>query len=557
MPQRIEVPGHGIVEFPDGMSDEQISAAIKKNMLVGQKSMPPVVAPVQAPSISDVSPQNLVGGARIAAENAYLGLKQLPLEVLGSAPTPVDVFGVRKKRDDLRQEVVDKRQKDAPIMSTTGGKIGNITANVAATAGLGLAAPGARALLAPRSFAEGAMSGGFLGGIQPAADPQERVRNALVGAGGGLAGQVPGALAQHVVRPMEASAQAKRLLQEGILPTPGQAADPNKLSGSMIRGAEERVASLPLVGDLIRNRRADAVDQFNSAVSRRAGGGGTIGQEGVIEANQNVGGKLDSLAQQVGVLQTDAQLSQDLASAGRGLMLEKSHQRMLADQLALLKQGQLTGEQIAQLRTQWQSNARNYANSTNPSQRDLGKALTSASNALDDFVERNMPPAFSEEYRAARRQYAELTRFEGAAARAANNPNNPGVFTPNQYMSEVKSQARGVKRKTVAKGQALGQELATDAMALRDTVPDSGTAGRVLTAAGLGAAGTGAYMANPALPIGVGLGATALYGIPQVNKYAIGGYGWQDPAAEALRNYLRPLTGLLGTYGSPLLTEQK
>ena len=32
MPQRIEVPGHGIVEFPDGMSDDAISAAIKANL---------------------------------------------------------------------------------------------------------------------------------------------------------------------------------------------------------------------------------------------------------------------------------------------------------------------------------------------------------------------------------------------------------------------------------------------------------------------------------------------------------------------------------------------
>lgn len=31
MPQRIEVPGMGIVEFPDGMTDDQISAAIRKN----------------------------------------------------------------------------------------------------------------------------------------------------------------------------------------------------------------------------------------------------------------------------------------------------------------------------------------------------------------------------------------------------------------------------------------------------------------------------------------------------------------------------------------------
>lgn len=38
MPQHIDVPGMGIVEFPDGMSDEAISAAIKQNMPAPQKS---------------------------------------------------------------------------------------------------------------------------------------------------------------------------------------------------------------------------------------------------------------------------------------------------------------------------------------------------------------------------------------------------------------------------------------------------------------------------------------------------------------------------------------
>jgi hypothetical protein len=37
MPQLIEVPGHGVVEFPDGMDDAAIAKAIKKNLLVPKK----------------------------------------------------------------------------------------------------------------------------------------------------------------------------------------------------------------------------------------------------------------------------------------------------------------------------------------------------------------------------------------------------------------------------------------------------------------------------------------------------------------------------------------
>src|SRR5258708_33064294 len=43
MPQHIDVPGMGIVEFPDGMNDDQIVAAIKQNM--APTAPPPQAAP--------------------------------------------------------------------------------------------------------------------------------------------------------------------------------------------------------------------------------------------------------------------------------------------------------------------------------------------------------------------------------------------------------------------------------------------------------------------------------------------------------------------------------
>lgn len=42
MPQIVEVPGYGDVEFPDSMTDDQITAAIRTNMLHAQPVAPPV-----------------------------------------------------------------------------------------------------------------------------------------------------------------------------------------------------------------------------------------------------------------------------------------------------------------------------------------------------------------------------------------------------------------------------------------------------------------------------------------------------------------------------------
>ena len=41
MPQIIEVPGYGDVEFPDGMTDDQISSAIQQNMMQAQPQSAP------------------------------------------------------------------------------------------------------------------------------------------------------------------------------------------------------------------------------------------------------------------------------------------------------------------------------------------------------------------------------------------------------------------------------------------------------------------------------------------------------------------------------------
>jgi hypothetical protein len=61
MPQRIDVPGMGVVEFPDGMNDDQITAAIKQNM------------PQQPSTAADVAKSAGIGVAKGA-----IGLAGLP-----------------------------------------------------------------------------------------------------------------------------------------------------------------------------------------------------------------------------------------------------------------------------------------------------------------------------------------------------------------------------------------------------------------------------------------------------------------------------------------------
>jgi hypothetical protein len=81
MPQQIDVPGMGVVEFPDGMSDAAIAAAIQKNM------------PKQEPS----------GSVTGAAKSLGVGLAE---GVTGLAGLPGDLYhlGLRALGDNLTPE---------------------------------------------------------------------------------------------------------------------------------------------------------------------------------------------------------------------------------------------------------------------------------------------------------------------------------------------------------------------------------------------------------------------------------------------------------------------
>lgn len=87
MAKQIEVPGMGIVEFPDEMSDDQIASAIKANM--------PAEAPAPAAAPSDLARAGRLGalGASKVAEGAAKGLA-FAGDVGGGGFGPVNIPGL-------------------------------------------------------------------------------------------------------------------------------------------------------------------------------------------------------------------------------------------------------------------------------------------------------------------------------------------------------------------------------------------------------------------------------------------------------------------------------
>lgn len=88
-------------------------------------------------------------------------------------------------QDQLRADIAESRNLDKPLMNTTGGTVGNVAGNIAATAPAMLI-PGANTVLG------GAAIGAGIGALTPTVDDSEILPNIAVGGIGGGAGVVAG-----------------------------------------------------------------------------------------------------------------------------------------------------------------------------------------------------------------------------------------------------------------------------------------------------------------------------------------------------------------------------
>lgn len=167
MGQQIDVPGHGIVEFPEGMTDAQIVAAIKANPAPESSS---VAGPREGAKVVNGFIDEVKGGLASAPINLYLGAKQM---MGGLSPVEQDV---------LRQN--KEAEKSAPVSS--------FVSNVA-TLAPAMMVPGAN------TVAGAALTGAATGAMQPIEGEQSleniakgKLLSTALGGAGGAAGQYAG-----------------------------------------------------------------------------------------------------------------------------------------------------------------------------------------------------------------------------------------------------------------------------------------------------------------------------------------------------------------------------
>lgn len=536
---------------------------------------PAAAAPAETPSgpIQDMGTfERLRAGFGKALVDTFKGAQQLDALLADKLPGGERLYraatGKRPadRRAELAAEAEETWRLDAPLMDTTAGTVGNIAGHVTAALTPGAALKGAATLtrlgggaraanalealgssvMAPTTLRGAATMGAASGAVQPVVEDSERLSNLAIGGAAGAGGQAIFNALARVIRPTVAPL-VQRLVDEGITPTPGQ------ILGGGFKRAEEALTSVPIVGDAIKAGQRRAVADLNTAAYNRALAPlgeklpkGLQGREAVDYVGTKLGQRYDSLLPKL-TTQADGQFMSEVSNL-QNMMQTGSIAPAEAARFESILQSELlskfqpgangaptiTGETMKGIERDLGNLASRLVRDQDADRQMVGQALLELQDNLRSLVQRSNP-MFAEQLQKLNAAWANFKRVQRAAAGLGAEE---GVFSPAQLQSAVKAADRSKDKARFARGDALMQDLSEPARTvLGQTVPDSGTPFRALTALGAGGAAGGLISPGAAAAV---LAAPALYSRPGQN--ALAALLTQRPAAaEPVANALRRL----------------
>lgn len=512
----VELPDGAIAEFPDGTPQETIKGALQKRFA------PKAAAPAAEPDLLQKSIDALQGFRDVPNATRQL-LARIPapaLDLINKSGTPLgfatQILDVTPETaagiDTEIQNEESAYQSRREASGETGFDMSRLGGNIVGTA------PIAAVLPAATTLSRALLQGGVMGASQPVTNGAEdlwtdKTKQAAIGTiAGGIMNRLAAGLSR-VVSPRVSDA-VQRLLDEGITPSPGQ------VIGGAANRAEQKLASVPLIGDAIRWGRNRANQELNEAAINRALApigeqlpAGMTGREAVTHAGRVLGDAYDDVLTRMGAVRPDAQFGQELGSLSQltaNLPEAQSgqFQRILQNEVLgrIDNAGVMTSEGMKAAESNLGNIARNYMRSPDYDQRQLGAAVIEAQNTIRQMVQR-VKPQFSDELAAINSGWANFMRPQRAASMVGAEDGN---FTASQLQSAVKALDPSRNKSAFARGNALMQDLSDSAKnVLGDNVPDSGTAGRLMMAALLGAGADQGYI-DPKLAA-LGIGGAAAY----------------------------------------------
>lgn len=306
---------------------------------------------------------------------------------------------------------------------------------------------------------------------------------------------------------------AKALLDRGITPTPGQ------VLGGTARAVEDKITSIPVLGDTVAAARRRGLNELNTAAANDAlssiGEKATAapGRNLIAEVKARVQGAYNDLLPRIQFapdqqwateVRNVIDMAQDLPAAQaqqfRGILQNRLFDRMGAA-------GRMSGEAFKEAESALGRLAKNYRSSADGDQRIMGDALQEVLRLSRNALER-VNPDYADELRAVNQAWSKYLVIRDAAGMTGAVD---GMFTPAQLTAAVKRNDWTKGKDAFARGRANMQDLSDAAKAVMPSVyPDSGTAGRLmqmnLPALALGAASAlpATIYTSPVMPRVVG-----------------------------------------------------
>lgn len=407
-------------------------------------------------------------------------------------------------------------------------------------------AAGVPAALAP--YVSGAATGFGMGALTT---PDNRLVSGAKAAAGNVAGEAGGRLLTRTLGGLvKPSAAGRQLLDNDIVPTVGQAADQNSLSGRLLRKGEEVAESVPLIGSIVRRaRERPQKELMQQAFDRAIPPGGVsqaVSREGVDELGKQFKqayGVLDNY-----IFKPDQRLEQDVLNIVTDPNYRASRETIDGvlnffenNYTKKFQQGPqsvgafLSGDGFKALDSEVGRRIRDLAGQQGQEALAERRIMTAIDNALSQYRNRQLPADVVADLSATDKAYAAWKRI----ARASKYSDS-GEITPSQLTRSVKAMSQG---DSYGRGNAFMQDLTDPASILKSGTPNSGTTDR---AAAIALAG--ATLANPALfgKYAAGTaGAAGMYARP-TQKFMLGAYPWQQKAGQFGNDYLIDALRLYG-----------
>lgn len=494
------------VNAPQGATQDDAIAYVQ-NSLYSQKDQSAPSKPVEKLSSAD---KVAFGAVDPIHGGAQLLTKVLPEKVVKAGNEfnnwLADKTGlVARLPEGGVDQQVRQREADYQAKREAAGESGfdgwRMVGNVLSPANRAIPAGGVGASLGQKVLT-GAASGAASAALAPVESEDFWTQKGLqVGSGGFAGGSAPlvsAGLARWVSPNASVNSKVKLLKQEGVKPTIGQTL------GGVANSIEEKMQSLPFLGDSIAAARNRAKDQFNQAAINRATAPINakvegVGTSAIKEAGDAISDAYSAAKNQLGSFRVDQQANSELSNlrllAGSGLEgRERSTFNKYFKDYVVGNKG-FTPEKFKEFDSKITGDIAKFGQG-DAYQQKLSDALKEVQRIVTDNAKRANPKA-AKALEDADTAWANLVRVEGAATAAKSSD---GVFTPGQLMTAVRSADKSVRDRATARGTALMQDLASAGTSvLGSKVPDSGTAGRLLPVG----AGAAAY-ANP-MAAGIGL----------------------------------------------------